>query len=436
MPKRVVGSLALSIVVVAAMVLPTQLAQADGRRVQRGDIFITENKHFDAEHGVVAGSGTASDPYVITGWIVNSLAISDTSAHVLIVDNQVEWMTLNWIGPGVHVMNNDVGDLRVNENVERTGEMTSGHFSNNTFDVVGQLRHFDGVFEKNVVGAPESGMEIPFFSDERAVNFDGFNGSQFRNNTIYGYVDVRLHGHHHGSGYGEHSHYHGAGPTTHHDKMDHSDRWHEVFISNNEIYSDYHWALRYFDQAHSANDRTARSETNEELNKPHVHHTRVNMTANKLYGAGIAVDIFNADDERHTGTTRGVANIRNNQISLAAPETTDLWQERDGITVDQATDVTVNIVGNVINGPEPEQGALAPPWDQASSGIRLFTIDKADIHIFNNKVTNRYYGVWASQFTPSVWWWVSDLKAPGATEVVYYDQSVSNKPNSSPGRHK
>lgn len=435
MPKKVLGSIFLSLAVAAALLLPVQLARADGPRVQRGNILITENAHFDKQHGVVSGSGTAADPYVISGWIVNSMRISDTSAHVVIYDNQASQMALNWIGPGVHVMNNDVGDLRVNQNVKRTGEMTSGHFAHNTFDVVGQLRHFDGVFEHNVVGAPESGMEIPFFSNERAVNFDGFNGSRFRNNTIYGYVDVRLHGHHHGSGYGEESHYHGAAhdhEAMDHEKMDHSDRWHQVFVSNNKIYSDYYWALRYFDQAHSANDRTAASETNEELNKPHVHHTRVNMTGNRLFGSGIAVDIFNADDQRHTGTAPGVVNISNNRISLAAPVATDLWSERDGIAVNTAKDVTVNIIDNVVNGPEPQEGPLAPPYEQGTTGIRLYNLDEGYVHIVGNKITNRYYGVFASQFTPTVWWWVTDLEASGTSQDVYYDQSVPNKPNSSP----
>ena len=39
---------------------------------------------------------------------------------------------------------------------------------------------------------------------------DGFNGAHFVHNTIYGFVDARLHGHHHSSGWGEPSHNHGS----------------------------------------------------------------------------------------------------------------------------------------------------------------------------------------------------------------------------------
>ena len=39
--------------------------------------------------------------------------------------------------------------------------------------------------------------------------------------------------------------------------MDHTQRYHEVWVTDNEIVSPGPWALRYYDEAHSANDRTA-----------------------------------------------------------------------------------------------------------------------------------------------------------------------------------
>ena len=55
----------------------------------RGPIFITSDTEFTAENGVVAGSGTADDPYVIAGWEIsvsegNGIFITGTTAHFVI----------------------------------------------------------------------------------------------------------------------------------------------------------------------------------------------------------------------------------------------------------------------------------------------------------------------------------------------------------------
>lgn len=433
MRKRMLHPLLLAVIVAAGVLVPAATAGADERREQRGNIYIAKDSEFTKKNGVRSGSGTKSDPYIISNWDVSDVHIHDTSAHVVFMDNTIDWLTLNWIGPGVHVMDNYIGDLRVNENVERTGDATSGHFSNNTIGVVGQLRHFDGDFVRNLVGTPSNaesnGTMGFFFGDHRAVNFDGFNGATFAHNTIYGYVDVRLHGHHHGSDFGESSHYHGSSMS--HDKMDHTKRFHQVWITDNKIHSAHNWALRYYDVAHSANDRTAASEDNEELNKPHIHHTRVYMTDNTLVGSGISVDIFNADDSRHTATAPGRVLISNNKITLAPEEQTDLWAYRNGIDVYNATDIKLDIVNNTIQGAPKEEGAvsdLTSGWNQ-TAGIYLYDVHKGDINIQDNVVSNRHFGVYASQFTKSVWWRVSNLKASGVEQELYYDQSVANKPN-------
>ena len=78
---------------------------------------------------------------------------------IRIVDNSITGtLRLNWVGPNIEVRGNDVGDLRVNENNARWGDPTAGTFVHNTFRSVGQLRHFDGMFMYNTVGAPQSGM--------------------------------------------------------------------------------------------------------------------------------------------------------------------------------------------------------------------------------------------------------------------------------------
>src|SRR5439155_16580455 len=115
------------------------------------------------------------------------------------------------------------------QNVARTGMPTNGVMTHNQFGVVSQLRHWDGLFAYNEVGDKNN-------LGSQAVNFDGFNGAHFVHNTIYGYVDARLHGHHHSSGWGEPSHNHGT-HTPDSDLSVHRYRYHEVFIANNSIYS-------------------------------------------------------------------------------------------------------------------------------------------------------------------------------------------------------
>jgi hypothetical protein len=414
---------------VALIVTP---AQADDGPTDRADIFITKDREFNPANGVRSGSGTASDPYVISGWNVSQLYIADTSKAVVIRDNVITGqLVLNWNGPSVTLVHNQIGDLRVNQNVTRTGDPTSGYIGHNVFGLVGQLRHFDGDFEHNVVKGTDdvfAQLTAPF--DQQAVQFDGFNGSHFRDNEIYGWVEARLHGHHHSSGYGETSHYHGA-DMAHHDMdsmVDHTDRWHQVFITGNEIHVDGPWALIYTDTNHAANDRTAASEDNEALNEPHVHHTRAYMHDNTLVGGGLYVDVFNADDENHLGTARGLMDIRNNKITLARPTTSMPWEQSNGIYVWQAKDITLNVVGNSVVAEAAEDRTPVEDQFLRDAGVMLQTIRDADIFIRDNTVANSFYGVLGSDMSKNVNWTIAGLKTQAVTYPVYYDNSVANQP--------
>jgi hypothetical protein len=403
---------------------------------QHADIYIESDEQFNPAHGVRRGIGTRKAPFVISGWKVNRIYIRDTSAHLIIKDNIItSSLVLNWNGAHVTLVDNQIGDLRVNQNIARTGAPTSGLFARNEIGVVGQLRHFDGVFAHNVVGPSTSPLtSLPFFAD-RAVNFDGFHGADFHNNTIYGYVDVRLHGHHHGSGYNAPSHYHATPPETedghggHHghdeESVDHSRRWHKVTVRDNAIYSAGPWALRYFDQAHSANDRTAASETNEALNLPHRHFTKVYFQNNKLVGSGLVVDIFNAEDELHQTIGKGAVSLTNNSIVLEY-DSADPFRSYYGIEAYAARGLMMHIAGNTVKWANPPEGL-----DQTFSGnvgIRLNTFDAANIHITNNELTDFDYGIMATTFTEKVNWWVSGLKTKNVTTRIYYDDSVKNHP--------
>lgn len=406
----------------------TPAAASEDRPQQGGSIDILKNSQFTPENGVVRGSGTSRDPYVISGWDLHHLRIKDTSKHVVIRDNRIGTLVLDWIGGGAHVHENSIDDLRVNQNVERTGDMTSGVISHNTFGVVGQLRHWDGIFEHNTVGSPDSCMDLPFYLC-RGVNFDGFNGAKFRHNEIYGYVEARLHGHHHGSGFSGHSHYHGAG---HKDMADHTKRYHRVWIANNTIHSGDYYGLLYTDSAHSANDRTATSETNRDLELPHVHKTRVRMTNNKIFGSGIEVEIFNASDKRHLGTKTGLMQIENNEIHVQPKEydVEDTTSSRDGIFVRDARDLKLSITGNRIDGSFDEADVFKPLREEFDygSGIHLQRIEKAKVYLLNNTVSSRSYGIRASDMSSSVRWWIGGLKTSDVEQDVYYDDSVENDP--------
>jgi hypothetical protein len=407
----------------------------------RDDIWIEADTHFNPANGVRRGSGTARDPFVISGWDVSTLYVKDTSAHVLVRDNVIDRLYLNWNGPRVKIVDNQIGDLRVNENIDRTGAATSGVIAHNKIGIVGQLRHFDGTFAHNTVTGDDLFDGTLF--EGPAIAFDGFNGARFVHNTINGYVDITLHGHHHGSGFGKKSHYHGMPDEEHegheghgaemsHDSpnVDHTKRYHELWVAHNKITAPGSFALLYNDQAHRANDTTAASEYNEALKEKHVHHTRVHLLNNTLIGSGLRVDTFNAKDENHLGTARGMVEIRGNTIKLEAPMTDTPFFDgpRDGITVDQGVDVLVKIVGNAISAPAAaDRSPLMTTWVD-DAGINLWAMDQSRVYIARNSVTNTVYGIRAADFTKTVHWAIRGLATQGVAQPVYYDNSVPNHP--------
>src|SRR5688572_22672954 len=74
--------------------------------VNDGNVVISNNEGFTPENGVRSGKGTKQDPYVIEGWDISRLEIHDTSKYVVIRNNIINSLTLNWIGRGVKVVNN------------------------------------------------------------------------------------------------------------------------------------------------------------------------------------------------------------------------------------------------------------------------------------------------------------------------------------------
>jgi hypothetical protein len=417
-------------------------ASPAGASVKDGSVEIGANSQFTPENGVRFGKGTKSNPYVFEGWDLNRLEIHDTDRYVVIRNNILGNLTLDWVGDRVKVVNNRIGDLRVNQNVERTGDATSGLIRSNRFGNVGQLRHWDGVFSNNVVGTPPAEDDTIYIDanqgSPQVANLDGFNGARYSNNTFYGYVELRVHGHHHSSGFDDHSHYHGDDTAKGKMALTHMDRYHSAVFSNNRINATGPYGFIYTDSNHAGNDRTATSETNEALNDPHVHYTKVKVLRNELVGSGIVVDIFNAtDNQKHLRTETGYFTIKGNSIKLAEyRETLDGWsQPPNGIEVHEARDLHLTIANNTIAGPDVQstRSTTDQVGGHVASGIELLDVEKASIHLMNNFVSNRLAGVYARRFT-RVEWWVHGLRTEGVDTKIDYDGSASN-PRTQKHRH-
>ena len=203
------------------------------------------------------------------------------------------------------------------------------------------------------------------YSDQKVARFDGFNGANFDNNVFYGYADAGLHGHHHGSGFSAHSHHHDGSMGDGY--MDHTKRYHSVSVSNNTVYTSGPWGLRYNDVDHQANDRSSASEMAPELNLPHVHHTRVKMVGNKVYGAGMAVEVFNANDELHKQIGTGRVTLAGNKIVLGPHA-----QVPQGVTVHMAQGLELDVLNNEMSIKDGAPG---------STGVRLYEFNKADVRV-------------------------------------------------------
>ncbi|HLF16717.1 MAG TPA: hypothetical protein VI796_04715, partial [Candidatus Thermoplasmatota archaeon] len=281
---------------------------SSGQGLERvSSITLDGDRAFTPSNGVRSGAGTMEDPYVITGLdVTGALELLDTDACVEVKENYIDGqLSLNWNGQCLWVHHNYIRDLRVNENVARTGYATGGLLELNKISVIGQLRHYDGEFRNNVVGPREANdlfdtvleTTLLLAPDLLVANVDGFNQGLLHHNTFYGSVDLDLHGHHHGTGFfAPHSHYHGDNATrlSRHDE-DHSDRWTSVAFTDNILVDPEGYGLRYEDENHAGDDRTASSETVEALEAAHVHHTQIVLARNQIEGGGIWVDIFNAD---------------------------------------------------------------------------------------------------------------------------------------------
>lgn len=390
-----------------------------------------------AAQGYVQGKGTREAPYVIEGLrVAKDLSLSDTAAYVIVRNNAIlGQLTLNWNGDKVHVHHNGIHDLRINENVARTGDVTGGLLERNKVGFIGQMRHYSGEFRENTIGPKPAGPFEAALGDTgpfqvgagEVWNFDGFHGARVHHNVAVGNVNIKLHGHHHGSSYaaGSHDHADKAGRS---EGVDHTLRYHWLSFTQNTITVPSGAALIYRDTPHAGDDRTATSETNPELELAHVHHTFVELSENKLQGGGLVLRVFNSADERHLGGDQGSMSIARNKVHFpAAKNALGVAAAGSGVGFDlhDAQGLKLRLEGNEVTF-EPPTGLLG--GKAKGTGILLRGWAGSDLGILDNAVRGADVGLRARDFDEATSWALLrnslDARVP-----VDYDGSVANEPS-------
>ncbi|HLE97365.1 MAG TPA: hypothetical protein VI997_08345 [Candidatus Thermoplasmatota archaeon] len=396
-----------------------------------GTIAFGPDAPWTPAQGVVSGSGTADDPYLIEGVYADLLYVADTDVDFEVRDSWIGRLILDWHGDNGLVHHNRILAFEVNRNVERTGGPSAAVIAHNVIDEFTQLRHFDGVVAENVIGRSETNLV------DRGVAFDiaGFNGAVIRDNLVFGGVDVKIHGHHHDDGMGG-SHNHGTPDTAPSNAVqgetlqeDHAERHHRLLFEHNTIVDPLGFGLRYNDRNHAGDDRQATSEQEPALELPHTHRTHVAFVENTVDGAPFLVEIFMAKDELHRAPEGAVRSPSDPEGSLHRGGRGELVIERnrivnatvkDGIFLTAVGDADVRLVGNVVEKPLAALGSGA--------GIRLVGFERSTIEVLDNRIDGFRRGVAGQAFDAETTWTVAGNRITGAEEDVWWDESVPNAP--------
>lgn len=427
------------------------------RFIARGDEGIDELR----AEGHMSGAGTKEDPYVLERFYVDGdLTIQSTHRALILREGYVEGqLSLNYVGAAVYVHHVYADDLRVNENVERSGENTGGLWHDNHFGFVGQIRHFIGEFRDNVVGPRPDGVVTSYVGDTGVLqvpegvvfNFDGFHGADVHHNVFHGKVDIKLHGHNHGDCFTCPIHNHAdesefpdnqtGEEHLHGDELAeglgfrsrHSVRYASLMFRDNEIHVNGDgWAIRYNDRNHAGDDQTANSEPNEYLEDNHVHFQDVTIQRNQWLGGGLLIEIFNADDERHPAQNRGILRVWDN---LASVTFDDGASRVVGIDVVRADGVALDARENRIRFHDAEAGQPGQTLlgvltkEPVLVGFELDRFDASNVTIQANVVESGTYGVYAKALADDVAWALSDNDFH--TEHAWKGEDVANAPEES-----
>lgn len=383
---------------------------------RRSTITIRGDEGFNPANGVRSGRGTFDDPFVISGWYVDTVLIADTSKAFEFKENYVaRILILDWTGQGGYVHHNHLDDLRTNRNVGRSGDPSATVIEGNDILNVEELRHFDGEVRNNTIGrAGTAGL----LANGVVFNIAGLNGAGIHDNVIHGGVDMKIHGHHHSDATGAHSHNHGAPDAKQREDHveDHQVRYVDFTFYRNTIQDD-NFGLRYNDLNHAGDDREATSEQEPDLEKPHVHHTTITLADNVIDGATLRLAVVNSDDELHLpGETAEVHLVRNRILKPLAG---------DGLVLQNVKDARVFIHDNVV-----EKGDLQL---SGTSAIFLKEFRNSTVTVTGNTLGAYKYGVRAASFDTDVHWVVERNSGSGVKYPVYWDATVANPPEGEGG---
>jgi len=232
---------------------------------------------------------------------------------------------------------------------------------------------------------------------------------------------------------------------------DHTNRWESVSFTDNRIVDPDGYGLHYTDENHAGDDRTATSEVTKSLSQPHQHHTEVTLARNALEGAGLWVDIFNADDELHTKWNPGWFTIADNTIHLTERHPGLLGQQFFGPAYEPNTGIWIwstkqaqfSVTGNTVTFQKGSSDPLQPAKDLVDQWLR-FGPDDAPVAIAldggrdanytftGNHATGFPTGLKADDLDAKVQWAVYGNDWGDAKDPVYYDDSVATKPSDQP----
>jgi hypothetical protein len=445
-------------------------AEAQDFADQYNSVRVKGNEGLDKlrAEGYLQGAGTKEDPYVLERFYVErDVSIESTDRALIIREGFVKGtLRLNYVGEALYVHHVYATDLRINENIKRSGPNTGGLFHDDAFAVVGQIRHFVGEFRNNEVGPrPASGVQDALgdsgvFPVPAGVvfNLDGFHTADIHHNVFIGAVVAKLHGHNHGDCFTcpvhDHSnatldaermagHEHAYTDEADMDvlglKTHHSVRYSSLAFHDNEIRVEGGYALRYNDRNHAGDDRTANSEANESLNDPHVHFEDVTFAHNRLMGGGFQMDVFNAEDEKHVVPSLGVVRFIGNEVTVDYEPTKPMGAGSatlTGLLFDAAQGLELRVRDNVVRFAERRSGAqdsaLLDPMRAPAQiiGLQLDGFKTSNVTIAGNRVESGTYGVFASRLTATVHWQL--VHNTFQTDHAWRGRDVSEPPHEEP----
>ena len=133
---RIIATVIVAVLVLAAVAwLTVQIVNNRSEYTKHSTISINGNGGFTKANGVVGGSGTVSDPYIIADWDINAstrigISIKDTDTHFIIRNCYVHDGSASW--SGIYLVNCFSGTLENNVCSKNLNGITLDSSSNNT----------------------------------------------------------------------------------------------------------------------------------------------------------------------------------------------------------------------------------------------------------------------------------------------------------------